>query len=77
MAEHTRLSDAERAVLRLFRDGHTPKTIAAARDVRLTTIRTQFDHLYDKTGARGLLALARWADAHAECCIDVPWDRQG
>lgn len=50
-------SEAELAVL--LADGHTPEEAAEARDVRLSTVRTQIKSLLDKTEARRLTDLIR------------------
>ncbi len=53
------LTDAEREVVRLLAEGHTPKQIAYRRGVGLSTVRSQLKRAKAKTGASTLAELVR------------------
>lgn len=53
------LTEAERAVVMMLRDGLLPKQIARQRGSSLATVRTQIKHAKRKTGARTLNDLIR------------------
>lgn len=53
------LTDAERAVIAMLRDGLLPKQIAMKRGTSLATVRTQIKHAKRKSGARTLNDLIR------------------
>jgi DNA-binding CsgD family transcriptional regulator len=47
--------------VRLVAQGCTDREIAAALHVQHRTVRTHLEHLSEKTGTRGRVALVQWA----------------
>lgn len=54
-----RLSAAEAQICMALLGGHSPEEIARDRDVRITTLRTQLESIFNKTGATGQRELLR------------------
>ena len=57
------LTDAEREVVQLLTEGHTPKQIAYMRGVGLSTVRSQLKRAKAKTGANTLAELVRYVES--------------
>jgi DNA-binding CsgD family transcriptional regulator len=73
---HLELSSTERHVLQLLLAGRTPKEVAVARSVALSTVRNHISAIHRKLGvSRTHPDAADWAKEHAACCLVLPWER--
>ncbi len=69
---HAHLTRMEKQVVAALIDGRSPKEVARALGLQLSTVRTYVRQAHRKNDTHSLTSLVLWGLEHHECCLTVP-----